>query len=247
MAPSKPSPNGHEVSSTPLADYFWIAGLDGQDLLDTYVKLGGLHNPRSSNDLNDIIVEDEAAEADVSHVLESPRPTSRQLKRNSYQRLSTLSCEAQPSIRLLDKMPSGTSSARSSATLRCVPSASPHGSTFLNDVDFDNALKQFATDRDSFFLDINFSAGVVAQPSRPRPRPKTQRIVVEDQPPSLSRGIGSVRRHMSFREMNSAKRQSSIARQGRCLYCISSCMFKFTDLVEQFPSKPRDAQATTTQ
>lgn len=219
MAPIKTAPKGHEVSSTPLADYFWIAGLDGQELLDTYVNLGEVNNPknRNSNDVSDIIVEDEVAEADVSSILESPRPTSKQSKRNSYQRLSRLSNEAHTSLRSLDKVPSGTSSTRSSATIRLVPSSSVRASIMLNDVDFDNALKKFANDRDSFFLDISFSAGAVTQPSRPRPRPRTQKIVAEDQSPGLSRGIGSVRRHMSFREMNSAKRQSSMGRQGQYL------------------------------
>jgi hypothetical protein len=217
MAPIKTSPKGNEASSTPLADYFWIAGLDGQDLLDTYIKLGEVNNHKkngNSSDLNDIIVEDEAAEAEVSSMLESPRPASKQSKRNSYQRLSRLSGEAQTSIRSLDKTPSATSSNRSSATIRLVPSATPYPTGILNEVDFDNALKKFAYERDSFFIDINFSAGAVAQPGRPRPRPRTQKIVAEDAPPGLSRGIGSVRRHMSFREMNSAKRQSSMARQG---------------------------------
>jgi hypothetical protein len=218
MAPIKGASQSHETSSTPLADYFWIAGLDGQDLLDTYVRLGEVHNPPkngSSNDVNDIIVEDEAAEADVSSILDSPRPASTQSKQNSYQPLSRLSGEAPTSIRSSDKIPSGASSARSSATIRCVTSSSPYASPGLNDVDFDNALKKFATDRDSFFLDINFSAGAVTEPSRPRPRPRTQKIVADEQA-GLSRGIGSVRRHMSFREMNSAKRQSSMARQGVC-------------------------------
>jgi hypothetical protein len=217
MAPLKTSPKGNEPSSTPLADYFWIAGLDGQDLLDTYIKLGEQNNPPqkgNTNGVDDVIVEDEAAEAEVSSILESPRPTSKHSKRNSYQLLSRLSIEAQSSIRSLDKMQSGTSSNRSSATIRMVPSPSPHASTMLSDVDFDKALKKFAIDRDSFLLDINFSAGAVTQPNRPRPRPRTQRIVPEDQPAGLSRGIGSVRRHMSFREMNSTKRQSSVARQG---------------------------------
>lgn len=218
MAPVKVSPKGHDVSSTPLADYFWIAGLDGQDLYDTYVNMGEANKQKngSSNDLNDTIVEDEAAEAEVSSIMESPRPSSKQSKRNSYQRLSRASGDAQTSIRSLDKIPSGTSSARSSATIRFVSSQSPHTSMGMSEADFEKALKKFASDRDSFFLDVSFSAGAVTQPSRPKPRPKTQKIVVEDQPsPTLSRGIGSVRRHMSFREMNSAKRQSSVARQGQ--------------------------------
>lgn len=223
MAPNKNSLRPHDAPSTPLADYFWIAGLDGQDLLDTYVKLADVNQStnRASSDLNDIIVEDEAAEAEVSSLLESPRPASKQSKRNSYQRLSrqSQSDETHISRESSNGILSGRSSARSSATIRCVTSSfSPRPSTALSDVDFDKALKNFANDRDSFFLDVNFSAGAVAQPNRPRPRPRTQKIVAEDQSPGpspgLSRGIGSVRRHMSFREMNSTRRQSSVARQG---------------------------------
>lgn len=222
MAPIKTPPKGHEFSSNPLADYFWIVGLDGQDVLDSYIRLGEVNNPqdRNSNDVQGIIVEDETTEGEVSSMLESPRPTSKQSKRNSYHRLSRLSSEAQTSARSLDKISSGASSARSSTTIRVVPSPSIHASVMLNDVDFDNALKKFANDRDSFFLDISFSAGAVSQPSRPRPRPRTQKIVAEDQAAGLSRGIGSVRRHMSFREMNSAKRQSSMARQGQLIHPI---------------------------
>jgi hypothetical protein len=54
-------------------------------------------------------------------------------------------------------------------------------------------------------------------PARPKPRPRTQRIVADEKPVStnpLKSGIGSVRRHMSFREMSSMKRQPSVARQG---------------------------------
>jgi hypothetical protein len=249
MAPIKGTPKVHETSSTPLADYFWIAGLDGQDLLDTYVKLGEVHNPTKNgngSDMNDIIVEDEVAEADVSSIQNSPRPASYQSKRNSYQPLSRLSGEAQASIRSPDKVNSGASSTRSSATIRFISSSSPFASPGLNDVDFDNALKKFATDRDSFFLDINFSAGAVTEPGRPRPRPRTQKIVADDQAASLSRGIGSVRRHMSFREMNSAKRQSSMARQG--MSPSSLTVWSILPLADdgQSPSKRQDAPATTT-
>jgi hypothetical protein len=84
----------------------------------------------------------------------------------------------------------------------------------MNDADFDNALTQFAADRDSFFLDLTFSAGAVTQPTRSRTRSKTQKLVVEDLQPSVSRGIGSIRRHMSFREMNSLRKQPSVKRNG---------------------------------
>ena len=220
MAPIKPLPKAQDLSSTPLADYFWIAGLDGQDLLDTYIKLGEVNSPNTTNgnDFNNTIVEDEAAESGGQRSPESPRPSSKQSKRNSYQRLSRLSSEAQISIRSLDKLPSGNSSARSSATIKAIPAVNSRTSVLLSDLDFEKALKKFATERDSFLLDINFSAGAVTQTSRPRPKQRAQKIVAEEQNNGLSRGMGSVRRHISFREMNSVKRQSSVARQGGLPY-----------------------------
>jgi len=77
-------------------------------------------------------------------------------------------------------------------------------------VDFDKALRKFASERDSFLSDLTLSAGVVV-PNRPRPRPKTQRIVNEDAG-GLKSGVGSIRRRISFRDMNSMKRQSSVNR-----------------------------------
>lgn len=185
--------------------------MDSQEILDTYIRLGNVSNRASgvhTNGVGETIQEDEDAEQEVSSILESPRSASPQSKRNSYQRLSILSDEAQMSIRSLDG-----GSKRSSATIRPNPSPGPRSSTLLNDADFDKALKQFTSDRDSFFLDLTFSAGAVTQPARPKPRPKAQKIIVEDLPPSMSRGIGSIRRHMSFREMNSMRRQpSSVSR-----------------------------------
>lgn len=77
-------------------------------------------------------------------------------------------------------------------------------------MDFDRALRKFASERDSFLSDLTLSAGAVV-PNRPRPRPKTQRIVNEDAG-GLKSGVGSIRRRISFRDMNSMKRQSSVNR-----------------------------------
>jgi hypothetical protein len=211
MARTK-SPKRHDSPSMPLADFFWIAGVDGQEVLDTYIRLGNVSNGTTgvhTNGVGDTIAEDEDAEQEVSSILESPRPTSQHSKRSSYRTLLRLSDEAQKSIRSLD-----TASKRSSVTIKPSPSLSPRISTLLSDADFDKALKQFTSDRDSFFLDLTFSAGAVTQPPRPRARPKTQKIVAEDIQPSVSRGIGSIRRHMSFREMNSLRKQPSVSRNG---------------------------------
>lgn len=137
--------------------------------------------------------------------------STRNVKRNSYQRLSKLSDEARLSISSFSPSPekNGTDSNRSSTTIRAVQVNSTSG---LNDVDFDNALRKFASERDSFLSDLSLSAGAVV-PSRLKPRPKTQRIVGEEVGAGLKSGVGSIRRRISFRDMNSMKRQSSVNRQ----------------------------------
>lgn len=139
-----------------------------------------------------------------------PPATPRNRKRNSYQRLSRLSDEARLSIASISSTPDkkGTDSNRSSTTIKGIQIAGRSG---LNDQDFDKALRKFASERDSFLLDLTLSAGAVV-PNRPKPRPKTQKIVNEDAS-ALKSGLGSIRRRVSFRDMNSLKRQSSVARQ----------------------------------
>jgi len=93
-----------------------------------------------------------------------------------------------------------------------------NGKGTLNDVDFEKALRKFASERDSFLSDLTLSAGAVV-PNRPKPRPKTQKIVKEDAA-GLKSGVGSIRRRISFRDM---KRQSSVARQREWLgFCLIS-------------------------
>ena len=156
------------------------------------------------------IEEDKLAEGeDASQDL--PPATPRNRKRNSYQRLSRLSDEARLSIASISSTPDkkGTDSNRSSATIKGIQISGKNG---LNDQDFDKALRKFASERDSFLSDLTLSAGAVV-PNRPKPRPKTQKIVPEDAS-ALKSGLGSIRRRVSFRDMNSMKRQSSVARQG---------------------------------
>jgi len=154
------------------------------------------------------IEEDKAAEDD-GHPQDFPQVTPRRAKRNSYQRLSRLSDEARLSIASIASTPEkkGTESNRSSVTIKGIQISGTGG---LNDVDFDKALRKFASERDSFLSDLTLSAGAVV-PNRPRPRPKTQRILNEDAG-GIKSGVGSIRPRISFRDMNSMKRQSSMNR-----------------------------------
>lgn len=152
------------------------------------------------------IEEDRLAEAEDEYSTLSPA-TPHNTKRNSYQRLSRLSDEARFSIASISSTPEnrGTDSNRSSVTIKGIQI---NGKGTMNDVDFEKALRKFASERDSFLSDLTLSAGAVV-PNRPKPRPKTQKIVKEDAA-GLKSGVGSIRRRISFRDM---KRQSSVARQ----------------------------------
>lgn len=189
--------------------------MDGSEILDTFKKLGedyrvnGAASPGPA--LADTIREDAEEEHKPSDG--ASRPTSALFvgnnRRDSHQRLSTLSKESDQT--------NGASSNRSSLTVK--GATSPRGSSmFLEDFDFDQALVKFASERDSFLTDLSLSAGAITSNSRPRSRVRTQKIVSDESPSQgsnlLRSGIGSVRRHMAFRDMNSMKRQPSIARQG---------------------------------
>ena len=223
MAPKQPA----EPSSIPLADWFFICGTSGGHIFEAPAHDGiGVDSEQlrwgKDEDLletpppapvEQTIEEDRAAEAE-NDAQNLPVATPRKAKRTSYQRLSNLSDEARLSISSLSFSPDkkgGTESNRSSATIKAIQINGTSNSTLLNDYDFENALKKFASQRDSFLSDLTLSAGAVL-PNRPKPRPKTQKIVNEDTA-GLKSGVGSIRRRMSFRDMNSMKRQSSIKRQ----------------------------------
>ncbi|KAJ5231503.1 uncharacterized protein N7469_006091 [Penicillium citrinum] len=188
-------PSNSAPEAAPLADYFWIAGVDGSEVLDTYRRLGddyrinGAASPGPA--FTDAIQEDADAEEDYKpEGGSSTRPNSTLFtgnsasRRGSSQRLSTLSRDSEAHA-------NGTSSNRST-------------------------LVKFASERDTFLTDLSLSAGAITNNTRPRSRVRTQKIVSEDSPSQgsnlLRSGIGSVRRHMAFRDMNSMKRQPSIAR-----------------------------------
>ena len=214
-----------ETTSAPLADWFFIAGRKRSTPCTTSAdKLAGVDSdqlrwaeaedtngkPLPQTPVEPTIEEDEQAEAATGITTSSP-PTPRHAKHNSYHRLSRLSDDARLSIQSIKITPdkNGTDSNRSSTTIKGIQI---NGSGPLNDVDFDRALRKFATERDSFLTDLSTSAGAVV-PNRPKPRPKTQKI--GEDAALLKSGVGSIRRKISFRDMSSMKRQPSIARQGR--------------------------------
>ena len=223
MAPSRVSTKRPEIASSPLADFFWIAGVDSSDLLQTYAQLGSRATlvPKSPGGLEDTIEEDQDAEH--SSVLESPRPISRSSTSDSWNRFSKISNGSSRQLKPVNGDNAGTASNRSSATIRPIQSDGPTAADLMDDVDFENALRSFAADRESFLFDLNLSAGAITNSNRPtRQRPKTLKIKGDDTtaPTGLKSSLGSVRRHMSFRDMNSIKRQSTVARNGKMMSTI---------------------------
>ena len=207
-------PTTSEPPTAPLADYFWIAGVDGSEVLETFQRLGDEYRANGATSpgpaVTDTIEEDaDAEEVDPPRIDGLSRSTS-VVGRPSYQRMSMRSGDSDPNTN-----GNGEHSNRSSVTIK--GPQSPRASTFLEDFDFDKALVKFASERESFLSDLSLSAGAITNNSRPRSRLRTQKISDESssQPSGLLRsGIGSVRRHMAFRDMNSMKRQPSVARQG---------------------------------
>lgn len=143
--------------------------------------------------------------------------TARQSQRSSQQR-STRNSEdmrwSMQTIKLVES--SGTDSNRSSRTIKATPTngsgtATPNNG--WNDDEFEKALRHFANERDTFLTELSVSAGVV---TKPKARPRTQRITGDDAA-TLRSGIGSIRRRISMRDMSSVRRQQSTVARNRKL------------------------------
>ncbi|KAK7720191.1 hypothetical protein SLS57_005598 [Botryosphaeria dothidea] len=198
MAPAPPTA---DPANVPLADYFFISGIESSQVYDAQRVNGAAVAPAEST-----IEEDAALEVDEDdHTPTPPRPTSSDglslSKRASHETRQSISSVIGP-----DSGPGPTASNRSSATIKGFPQI---GGSGLSDFDFDQALRKFAAERETFLEEIQFSAGTLKQEDRPRPRPKTQRIVSEDAS-SIGAGIGSIRRRIST--IGRSQRNSSVMR-----------------------------------
>lgn len=211
-----------ENSSTPLADYFWIAGVES-------ISYGDTLPPQSSVPVESTIVEDGEPEEEESVNGGQGRWSARHSRQSSanQQRLSKMSNDGRSSIHTLEEVDSNgnTRSNRSSATIRpvgdpvgngapVIASSESGGLMMMGDFDFDQALVKFAAERENFLEDLSFSAGAKLQSRPPMVNPRAERIRAEESEPSgrLSplRSIkGSIRRKMSFRDMNSMRKQPS--------------------------------------
>lgn len=191
-----------DQSSAPLADYFFIAGIESSRIFDKPAS-NGFMSPPLDPTLEEPAPEDPVTPTQTRPLSRNSRETVRRKKRFSY--------EARKSISSIPGLEKSSASNRSSATIRPIKE---NGGTVENgESTFDEALRKFVADRDSVLQEIRFSAGQIAQPSKPapRPKPKTQRIVNEETQLNKS-PIGSVRRRLST--MNPLSRPSTSRRCG---------------------------------
>ncbi|TPX15207.1 uncharacterized protein E0L32_004765 [Thyridium curvatum] len=210
-----------ESSSTPLADYFWIAGVESI----SYQDAPPLPSP---SQLDETINEDGEGElSDTAVNPSSQKANARHSRHNSANRLSKLSSEGRFSIHTLDELDGNTRSNRSSATIRPNPApAAVNGSLadgYIPDVDFDNALMKFAAERENFLDDLSFSAGAKLTARPPMVSPRTERLRAEDGDLSAKKSPlrsirGSIRRKISFRDMTSVRKQPATPRAGESRY-----------------------------
>lgn len=210
-----------DTTSAPLADYFWIAGIDSLSYHDPVYYPSNTNNtvgPPSPQ--VDATIEEGDGEGEASGSVPqkengNPKATARHSRTNSWNRLSKIGNDPRNSVEV-----DNTQSNRSSITIKG-PSTNGNGNGngggMLGDFDFDTALLKFASERETFLDDLSFSAGAPVQSRPPMTNPKAERLKVEDSdahgPPgrrSPLRSVGgSIRRRISFRDMSSMKRQPS--------------------------------------
>lgn len=189
MAPSRSGkdaansqPNGD--TSAPLADYFFICGIEPAQVFDVQAM------PASPAPAEVTIEEDKELDINLDIPLPSPN-----LPSELSPRISRYSFEGRKSVGsiIYNIEPATPASTRSSVTIR-QSKGDAHG---LSDDAFEEALKKFASERDSFLEDIHVSAGTVTSSTTARrPRPKTIRISTPDES-SLKNSVGSIRRRLS--------------------------------------------------
>lgn len=202
-------------SSTPLADYFWIAGIEN-------ISYGDSSLP--SPNFDQTITEDGEGESASKEkdARSTPTASARHSRHNSASRFSKVSQDGTFHLNFSHLEDDGnTLSNRSSATIRLVPpvnsSASQNGNpNGVPEFDFDKALLKFASEREVFLDDLTFSAGAKLQTRPPMVNPRTERIKADEAESGRKSPLksikGSIRRKISFRDMNSMRRQPTAPR-----------------------------------
>lgn len=257
-------------TSIPLADYFWIAGVESisydDGLQPGSAAAAAAALSAKEHQVESTIAEDGEPPENDNDIIATPSNTksaarasarhsqlSSATATNRFSRMSLSDTNGNGngngndnrnsnrfSMASIDDFDSGnTTSNRSSATIRAnnpspgpgagglappempaagVPGNRNSGISFLEGFDFDKALVKFAAERDDFLEDLTFSAGAKVQSRPPMVNPRAERIKADDsdgrKSPLKSIG-GSIRRRISFRDMNSVRKQPSVRTSSR--------------------------------
>jgi hypothetical protein len=209
----------------PLAEYFWIAGIDsisyGEHLLPEPKNARGSFTEL----LEPIQAEEEAHEPSL---LAPTNGSSHRLSNGSSfnvvssqpttpKRLSAVSASSARSSSHSEPRDNMEPSSRSPTPSGLVRNSSTSSDSTITettvttagakrDFDFDKALLKFAAERDSFLEDLSFSAGTVI-PNKPLMHPRAQKVLNEE--PKLEK-TNSLRRRISLRDLTSMRRSPSI-------------------------------------
>lgn len=210
-------------TSAPLADYFWIAGIDSLSYNDFQQPISPNITPNQpSVDAIEEGCEYESITESIKHGSGTPHSRKSSINRLSKRNSNIQECDDS------DMMGSN----RSSMTIKAPPNSYTSGGILnegnngLTDFDFDRALRTFAMEREHFLDDLSFRAGAQLQepppmtelPLSPKVTARTRSSDSEymssflhsNKKNSLRSVGGSIRRHISFRDMNSMKKQPSI-------------------------------------
>ena len=182
----------------PLADYFWIAGIDSVSYGE---HLSQDPKPMRKSFTEQLLVAIEAEEESSHSGHESllvpggggstsPRRSNGSLL-SSSSRMSTASTidEGSPPSPRTPLMRNGSNSSNSTITENSISGSGDSTIKYpppRKDFDFDKALLKFAAERDSFLEDLSFSAGTVV-PSKPLVHPRATIVVNEDPPRPLEK------------------------------------------------------------
>lgn len=219
-------------SGEPLADYFWIAGIDSLSFGElsqgfACAKENGENKPPAV----DTTIEEGSEVESTSPTLSGSSPNGAYHSRNnSWNRISR-SADGRNSIQALEDLDLNSGSARSSVTIKAVPSTNGASNGIpelkLADMDFDQALSKFTAAREHFLDDLTVQSGIVTPQSRPPMTARAERLRHDDNGEALNgrksplRTVGgSIRRKISFRDMNSVKRQPSVSRSSEYIYIL---------------------------
>lgn len=216
----------------PLADYFWIAGIDSISYGEHLAQ--DLKPARRS--FTEQLLEAIEAEEEVQENLLSPRNGTfsnlmplpdNNFSTNFSSDLLGPNVENVESVGNAENGDCGDATSQATTPGNLIRNSSNSSSSTItnnnnvgnpegkvrrfkgmNDDDFDNALLKFAAERDSFLDDLSFSAGTI-MPHKPVMHPRAQRVVSED---LALQKAPSLRRRISLRDLTSMRRAPSVNR-----------------------------------